>query len=75
MPLATQDPAQYLEIGVAARLLGISGFLLRKLESQRKIAPPLRTSAGRRLFTYQEVEAIRAVRAAASNARQVAARA
>ena len=73
MPLATAEPAHYLEIGAAARLLGVSGSLLRKLESQRKITPPLRTSGGRRLFTHDEVEAIRAAREGVRDARQVGA--
>jgi len=75
MPLTTPGQTQYLEIGAAARLLGVSGSLLRKLESQHKIAPPLRTSEGRRLFTYAEVEAIRVTREATMGARQVGVRA
>lgn len=68
-------PPQLSEIHLAAQQLGVSGSLLRKLERQQKIPPALRSVGGMRLYTPEMIEAIRAAREVARDARQVGVRA
>jgi len=61
--VATIEP-RYYETGDVARALGVSTEAVRKWERVGSIAPPLRTAGGRRLFSLEQVEAIRARREA-----------
>ncbi len=51
-----------LEIGDVARALGVSVDTVRRWERERVIAPAVRTSSGRRVFSPADVEAIRRAR-------------
>ncbi len=70
---ATLAEPQFLEITAAARQLGVSDSLLRKLERDHKIPPAIRTNLGTRLYDEQLIETIRAARTAAAATRQGAA--
>lgn len=61
--VATIEP-RYMEIGDAARTLGVAVETLRKWERTGKLAPPIRTMGGRRLFDPEVVEELRARRQA-----------
>jgi len=62
----------YLEIGDVARRCGCSPTLLRRLEAQRRILIAPRTATGRRLYTEEQVEEIKAARAKQHADRQLA---
>jgi len=51
-----------METGDVARALGVATETVRKWERQGIIAPPLRTTGGRRLFSIEQVEKMRAQR-------------
>ena len=55
---------ELIESGPVARELGVAVETLRLWERTGKIAPPLRTVGGRRLFTREDVETIRREREA-----------
>jgi len=57
---------ELIESGPVARELGVAVETLRLWEKTGKIAPPLRTVGGRRLFTREDVEAIRQARKVAA---------
>ncbi len=61
--MATIEP-RYYETSDVARLFGVSAEAVRKWERVGTIAPPIRTAGGRRLFSLEQVEAIRARREA-----------
>ncbi len=69
----TATTPQYMEITAAARRLGVSDSLLRKLERQGRIPLAPRTAGGQRLYTVEAIEAIRTAREAARGTRQGAA--
>ncbi len=50
---------RFLEISTVARTLGVSADTIRAWERRNLIAPPLRTASGKRLFTDEDVEAMR----------------
>ncbi len=50
---------QYLEIGTVARSLGVASETIRAWERRKLISPPIRTASGKRLFTSEDVEAMR----------------
>jgi len=54
------EPWNLFEIGTVARSLGVSAEVIRAWERRKMIAPPRRTASGKRLFTAEEVEAMRA---------------
>jgi len=59
--VATVEP-KYFETGDVARALGVSSESVRKWEREGTIAAPIRTVDGRRLFSLEQVEEIRARR-------------
>jgi DNA-binding transcriptional MerR regulator len=64
MATTTIEP-QYMETGDVARTFGVSVAAVRKWEREGKLAsPPIRTKGGRRLFTAEQVEELRAQRQA-----------
>lgn len=65
--VTTVEP-RYIESSTAARMLNVSVGALIKWERLGKIAPPLRTLGGRRLFTVEQIEEIRARREAQQEA-------
>jgi DNA-binding transcriptional MerR regulator len=73
--IATVAEPQFLESGPVARELGVAVETLRFWERTGKIASARRTAGGRRLYTREEVEAIRATRERDQDARQIVARA
>ncbi len=58
--VATVEPWDLYEIGNVARSLGVSAEVIRAWERRKLIQPPRRTASGKRLFTAEEVEAMRA---------------
>ncbi len=56
--------AQFLEIGTAARSLGLSITRLRQLEAEGRIPHALRTDQGTRIYRPEDVEAIKHAREA-----------
>ena len=60
--VTTMAAPRFMQSGEAAAALGVSVELLRKYERLGRIAPPLRTARGVRLYTPQDVETIRQVR-------------
>jgi DNA-binding transcriptional MerR regulator len=66
--VATLAAPQFMESGEVARTLGVSVEALRYWEREGIIAPPLRTTGGRRLFTPEQVEEIREAREAKTRA-------
>ena len=54
---------EYFETQDAARALGTTVQALYSLERRKRIPAPIRTVGGRRLYTRQDVESIRALRA------------
>jgi len=60
--VATIEP-KYYETGDVARAFGVSSEAVRKWEREGTIAAPIRTVGGRRLFSLEQVEEIRARRA------------
>lgn len=66
------EQAQLLSTGEAARRLGISMSLLRRWEQEGKIPPAHRLAGSdRRVYSLQDIEAIRATRATAQPRREV----
>ena len=59
----TVAEGQFISAGPVARELGIAVETLRQWERTGKIATVRRTTDGRRVFTREEVEAIREARA------------
>ena len=55
---------ELIESGPVARELGVAVETLRMWEKTGKIAPPLRTVGGRRLFTREDIATIRREREA-----------
>jgi len=55
---------ELIESGPVARELGVAVETLRMWEMTGKIAPPLRTVGGRRLFTREDIATIRREREA-----------
>jgi DNA-binding transcriptional MerR regulator len=75
--IATAAETELISAGPVARELEIAVETLRLWERTGKIPVARRSTDGRRLYTREEVEAIRAIRAdlaAARDARQVGAR-
>ena len=66
--IATLTAPQFMESGQVARTLGVSVEALRYWEREGIIAPPMRTTGGRRLFTAEQVEEIRQAREARQRA-------
>ncbi len=62
--MVTTIEPRYYETGDVARTLGVAVETVRKWERLGTIAPPIRTAGGRRLFSLEQVEAIRARREA-----------
>lgn len=60
--LATAPMGSLYEIGTVARALGVSPEAIRAWERRKLIVPPRRTASGKRLFTDEDVEAMRQVR-------------
>jgi len=60
--VATIEP-KYMETGDVARTFGVSSEAVRKWEREGTIVAPIRTVGGRRLFSLEQVEEIRARRA------------
>ncbi len=54
---------RYMETSTAARALGVSATTIKKWELAGKLVPPIVTIGGRRLFTVEQVEDLRAQRA------------
>ncbi len=61
--VATVEP-QFMECSDAARTIGVATTTLKKWEREGKLAPPIRTIGGRRLYTVEQVEGLRAERQA-----------
>ncbi|HEY8602194.1 MAG TPA: MerR family transcriptional regulator [Thermomicrobiales bacterium] len=59
---------RYMEIGDAARALGVAVETLRKWEREGKLDPPIRTMGGRRLFDPEVIEELRVQRQARQEA-------
>lgn len=62
--VATLDPQTLYEIGTVARTLGVSPEVIRAWERRKLITPPRRTASGKRLFTDEDVAAMRRAREA-----------
>ncbi len=62
--MVTRIGPLYMESSDVARTLGVAVATLRKWERQGKLAPPIRTMGGRRLFDPEVVEELRARRQA-----------
>jgi len=62
----------YIEIAAASQLCGCSPTWLRYLEAHGRIPVALRTGTGRRLYTEEQIEEIKAVRAKQHADRQLA---
>jgi DNA-binding transcriptional MerR regulator len=54
---------EYFETSDVARALGTTVGALYQMERRKTLPPPSRTPGGRRVFTRQDVEFIRALRA------------
>lgn len=48
----------------AARTIGVATTTLKKWEREGKLAPPIRTVGGMRLYSVEQVEELRATRQA-----------
>lgn len=62
--VSTLEPQTLYEIGTVARTLGVSAEVIRAWERRKLIAPPRRTASGKRLFTDEDVAAMRRAREA-----------
>lgn len=62
--VATVEPQTLYEIGTVARALGVSPEVIRAWERRKMIPPPRRTASGKRLFTDDDVAAMRRAREA-----------
>ncbi len=51
--------AEFMEISTVARALGVSADTIRAWERRKLIVAPIRTASGKRLFTSEDVEAMR----------------
>jgi len=72
--VATAEDRQLFSTGEAARRLGISQSLLLRYEKEGRIPPAHRViGSDRRLYSAEDLETIRAIRAAKRVARQGAA--
>lgn len=62
--VSTLEPQTLYEIGTVARTLGVSPEVIRAWERRKLITPPRRTASGKRLFTDDDVAAMRRAREA-----------